>query len=534
MKKIYLILFLNLYYFTLFSQDGNKNNIPFLQKEIANCYYRQDYLKGIQKSIQLIKYCEKIGNRKEIASAYETLGIIYSDLGDFKKSINYYHKALLLIDSTKQSKIYYSILLNIGTTLMDASNYHDAKIYLSKSLTYFQKTKPLSYSHLIASYTNLAITYQNLHQLNKAYSSNLKAINIAEKHHLLDQFCGPLINMGDILLEQKKYHEAYQSYKDAQFYFDKLKDKRGYYQAIIGISNVLIQTSKQEKAIPLLLEAKTYFTKINDFKDITICYKMLSQTYAQTKNYKLAYYNKKSELIFQTQLTNQENFQTISNMQLQYKIFQSNQSLNAKSKLIQKEKKISTLLYIILALLIICIVIIVQLFRKKQTVLKDKTVAIEKSAVNQKSDFDQKLSSKDKELEIFALHIVQKNDFIEQIKEELKSLKKINSEEVKNKINPILLKLNSSVKKDKELDLFLKRVEEVNANFYQLLLSKFPDLTSKERKLCALIKLNLTSKDISTLTNVSIGAVTMARYRLRSKINIEKDENLAAFFQKLK
>ncbi len=82
----------------------------------------------------------------------------------------------------------------------------------------------------------------------------------------------------------------------------------------------------------------------------------------------------------------------------------------------------------------------------------------------------------------------------------------------------------------KEFEL---RFQEVHSDFYTKLNDSFPNLTNNEKKLCAFLRLNMTTKEISAITYQSITSITVARSRLRKKIGIDKDENLVSFLESL-
>jgi DNA-binding CsgD family transcriptional regulator len=80
---------------------------------------------------------------------------------------------------------------------------------------------------------------------------------------------------------------------------------------------------------------------------------------------------------------------------------------------------------------------------------------------------------------------------------------------------------------------FEVRFQQVHNDFYQKLIEKYPDLTPNEIKICAFLKLNMTSKDISAITFQSVKSIQVARNRLRKKMGIERDENLVLLLQQL-
>ena len=77
------------------------------------------------------------------------------------------------------------------------------------------------------------------------------------------------------------------------------------------------------------------------------------------------------------------------------------------------------------------------------------------------------------------------------------------------------------------------QIEEVHKDFHMKLMNNFPDLTNLERRLAGLLRLNLSTKEISTLLNISPKSVEVARYRLKKKMNIEKDKSLNNFITNL-
>jgi DNA-binding CsgD family transcriptional regulator len=183
-------------------------------------------------------------------------------------------------------------------------------------------------------------------------------------------------------------------------------------------------------------------------------------------------------------------------------------------------------------ILIIVIILIITLYKKSKTQKDLAEAQLQKTELEQIKLKDE-LAYRNKELENFALHIVQKNDFLLDVKTSLKEIKANANEDNIDEIKNLTFKINQALRVNKELEKFRDRVDDVNSNFFKTLTQNYPDLTEKEKRLCALLKLNLSSKEIATLNNISEGAVTMARYRLRKKIGLTTDENLVELFQKL-
>lgn len=73
----------------------------------------------------------------------------------------------------------------------------------------------------------------------------------------------------------------------------------------------------------------------------------------------------------------------------------------------------------------------------------------------------------------------------------------------------------------------------VHNNFFRVLDKKFPELSHKEKMLCAYIKMNMLTKEIAPLLNISVRGVEIGRYRLRKKLGLDERANLTKFLQGL-
>jgi PiT family inorganic phosphate transporter len=137
------------------------------------------------------------------------------------------------------------------------------------------------------------------------------------------------------------------------------------------------------------------------------------------------------------------------------------------------------------------------------------------------------LNFKKKELTQLALHINQQNDFLESLKNNLKEVNP--TPEVKSLERELDAKLNL----DKQREDFEMNIDLINEDFYRKLSEKFPQLSENEKKLCAMIRLNLSSKEIAAVQNISSKSVDMNRYRMRKKLNLVNEEDLGKFLSEL-
>ncbi len=106
-------------------------------------------------------------------------------------------------------------------------------------------------------------------------------------------------------------------------------------------------------------------------------------------------------------------------------------------------------------------------------------------------------------------------------------------EETRSALNRVVNELRKSTD-DQIFKEFSLRFKEVHSEFYDTLLKKYPALTPGELKLCAFLRLNMTTKEISELTGQQISSLENARYRLRQKLGISSsDVNLVTFLTQI-
>ena len=143
------------------------------------------------------------------------------------------------------------------------------------------------------------------------------------------------------------------------------------------------------------------------------------------------------------------------------------------------------------------------------------------------------LDYKDRELTANALFLLKKNELIAHIAERLLKAKSTFKQENQKIVQDIVRDLQNS-QDEHNWEEFEAHFTRVHSTFYQTLKEQFPALSPNERKLCAFLRLNMSTKDISAITHQSLNSITVARSRLRKKLNIEgEDVHLIDFLQSI-
>jgi DNA-binding CsgD family transcriptional regulator len=208
-------------------------------------------------------------------------------------------------------------------------------------------------------------------------------------------------------------------------------------------------------------------------------------------------------------------------------------------EIIQKEKAIYTLTnYILIGaiLFIIAIALLVFTFlrrinkRNKQLLqAKEDLIKItEEQKVLKEQQLQNEIEFKESQLSALTLQMLQKIELLQELKEKLE-------ETSNNSVHTTVTKIiNKGISQDKEWEDFNTHFESINKNFYSKIKLAFPDISPNELKICALIKMNLSIKEMASILNISPDSVKTARYRLRKKLQLNTEDNLTEFILNLK
>lgn len=174
-------------------------------------------------------------------------------------------------------------------------------------------------------------------------------------------------------------------------------------------------------------------------------------------------------------------------------------------------------------------------FRITEEQLKNKALESEKEMIrlrNEKLRTD--MLYKEKELANSTMHIIQKNEFLQKIKEDLTKLLKVRDiDGLDKKVYSLVQRIDKDIDNDSHWKVFEVHLEQVHEDFLERLRNKHPDLSSKEMKLCAYLRMEMSSKEISSLMNISVRAVENNRYKLRKKLNLDGKDNLIDYIMVL-
>lgn len=167
--------------------------------------------------------------------------------------------------------------------------------------------------------------------------------------------------------------------------------------------------------------------------------------------------------------------------------------------------------------------------------LQQMRLKSEKEKIHQdKTLLEEDIIHKSKELANYTMLLVKKREVMAEIREDLKEMRTAaRNEESRRKVREMMAKISHHMTDEVHLQVFEANFEKVHQDFFIQLRTLFPNLTQRELRLCAFVKMNLTNKEISPMLNISVRGVETARYRIRKKLNLEFEHNLVEYLEGL-
>lgn len=176
-----------------------------------------------------------------------------------------------------------------------------------------------------------------------------------------------------------------------------------------------------------------------------------------------------------------------------------------------------------------------RLYLEKETKIRQEQYELEKEIERLKNEqLRLKILTKDKELVNNSLQVVKKNKLLNGIIHRLKDIEAENMDEAaKQRFNKLNKTITKELNTDKSWNNLEKHIRNVHFDFLKRLKDQFPAITPREMDLATYLLMNMSTKEIAEIMNISDGGVELARYRLRKKLNLTRKENLTGFLMSI-
>ncbi len=503
---------------TIEREKGNYDQAIVLTMSILNMYNEEN-----RENSDLGKFDLR-------GSEYEVLGEIYFEKGSYKIALEHTLSALRFFEDISDEVRTADALKQLADIEFQLENYESSMEYAEKAISIYRKHDDkiyLSYANNTAGLSAEKLGNNSLAQ--KHFDESIALAREMNVQTMISQSLNDLArlhyNKGEYstsraLLNESLKISSQQDIKlnqtEALQEMSNLDLKEGKLEQALSHINKAIDISKGIGALPTLRDAIKTRAEIRSgmnqnnlaYKDLQEFHSLSDSIYStrksqQIEELKTIYETEKKE----TEITLQE--REIHNLNQEIEISNLKKGLYAGGMF--TFVAVSGLLF----------------FGFKQRMKKNR---IERE--KQEEIYKQEISHKKKELTSQTLHLVQKNTFIQELMENLENIKR-SPEKFKMEFRRIVMLLKKENASDKDWEVFKTYFSQVHNDFDQKLKTISPEVSEKEIRLAAFLRMNLTTKEIAATLNVMPDSILKSKYRLKKKLGLDKETDLTGFLNTL-
>jgi tetratricopeptide (TPR) repeat protein len=455
----------------------------------GNIYmYLANYPRALQFYQAAIQGAQTLGDSMTLSGAQANLGVVYYYQRDLDNALRHYLEGLAPLSNShdKKKEIRKANLLNnIGSVYDEIKKFDESEYYYDQALVIAQKWKEFEVMGNVLNNKGTLSRDRGDKELAFKYYKEALAIRKEDNNKL--GLARSYHNIGSFFLEHLGDLDS------AQYYLRRSIDtgeEIGLWETVASSSDLLYEVHRNKGEYKEALEALELNRRVND------------------------------------SLFNRQTTRKVTQLEMQFDFDRKRSIMEAE----RKERELYFWIVVgatVLLLIIITLLLVLQRSKTRRSELEQAQLKLEK--VNLKND----LALKDKELAANIMYLLNKNELINNVSEKLLEIKNQVAPSSQAAVQKVVLDLQSNLQPELWQE-FEYRFQQVHEHFYKTLNEKFPDLTPHEIRLCAFLKLNMTTKEISAITHQNAKSIDVARTRLRKKLNLTgTDHNLVTFLSQL-
>lgn len=514
-------------------QKNNTAQGSLLEKMGELCFHMGQYAQALEYYLDASQLFRQDNKQNELAYNYIYLGILYYYNRDNALSNNYFRQALSLFRRQQDQKGLAIAYGNIGFLFEKGQLYDSASHYQNLALKEYSTANDKAGMAKI--YENVGSIYEDLGQYDSAMAYFRKALKHYEEQDERVLHIEVLNNIGDIYRKTGHYKEAL-SYSMKATAISRQSNER--YQLSSGyrdIAKTYNLLGRDDSAFYYLDLSRKYLLDIYSHESSMQLAFLQAQDDVRKKNREIEKLNNAQRInivitvsvviiiillvaigwiILNRQKLKIKNERSLNKQQKEILETQNRlMQADLKAQVLGEEKLKSELL--------------------AQQLEREKLDAELKNKALEETLLKEQIEVKTKELSTNALHVIQKNQLLEQLKTGIGSLVDDEKRDQKKQLRQLLSQINQNFSNESYWEEFKNTFEQIHQSFFEELKKTCPELSSSELRLVCLLKMNMSSNDMATMLGISTDSLRVARYRLRKKLNLEQGGNLVAFLQNL-
>lgn len=469
--------------------------------------YKSDFqFSKATNSLELAeKQYRKANCTKKRARVLTHIAFSYSHLGELDKALEICNKGIGIYKENDDPEI--------------GCRFYNQKGHIYNILHENEKTKDLYEEALKLSYRTknshlISRCINDLGNINNSMGNDSLALELYKKSIEAAHDSASLLryynNIGDIFLKQKDSAKAILYLRKAQKF---QTSKRKEYTVYCSLGEHFLSTKQYDSSVFYLNKALNYMKNTRFKHEFLYVRQLLCQAYLNTNEPLKAYKELEICMDIQKDMFGFQKGIAVSKVENQL------QEIKREQK-IDRYHFAGLFFSIIIGILALAIAYRFKHFKRSLSKAEMHNMELQQENGIIKED----LLSKEKELVTFSLKLAQNEYSKESMINQITSIKKNANADTSKYLDCMLSNIKGETSNENLWNEFEIRFNHANDQFYKRLISKHPNLSKSEKKLCAFLKLNLNTKEISLLTGQNANSIFVARTRLRKKLNLSNSK----------
>ncbi len=475
-------------------------------------------------------------------------GDIFWDAGSHDQSLEFYFKSLPFYESIPPGEMsaevmsqWVTLLAHITVSYFELEIFDRAHEYVQRSQKALQvadKHRPGAVSARNRMYIlhNFGSLYIESEEYDKAQNMLNEVQQMNDSLHDNVIQANLLNNMGIIYKEKELFHLAKDSYEEALALLYEMHDQMGVARTYNNLGTLSLEQGEPLPAAGYFERALEAGREANAWRSLRISALALGELYAEAGDHNRAYDMLHMRTHLSDSIFSVEKANHLARLSFQNKMASELHALDFRhdAQLAAERRRKNVFLgtgVLLLALLLLAV--LYSRARVSKANLAEKKHQLEANQARLKDlQLRNALDTQKKELTEKAMYVVQQNELVAGIAKRMQELSREFPDQCGTSINQMVAELRRG-QDDRIWKEFEHRFRNVHDAFYESLNKRFPDLTPGEKKLAAFLRLNLTTKEISAITQQAPDSIKVARSRLRKKLGLTQKENLVAFLESI-
>ena len=499
-------------------------------------YYLDESDSSILHLDSALQIYNSLPHGKEKARTHSFLASSLALAGEYPASLDHWFSAIDLFQKAGDTEELAGAYNSLARLYIHQKQYEQARMYTEKSKNLVKDTLDLLYANILATEGSI---HQFRGEISQAENMHRRAYQIRLHCANIRHIASSLVQLAEIEVLNEDYVSAKKHLLETIDIYNELNEKTGMFNALHSLSRVELKAGNIRNAEAYARETLKMAEEMQNINHRSTAELNLYKVYRQEGRFSEAIRHFENHHAFQSEIFSIGKSRQLADIEHRYALEgkeKDNRILIQQNQLRKHQIWLLSSFSATLLILLITLMIYTRMkgkagLQRQQVMHAEKKLAEARNQAleSEKKLLENTLEMKNRELTGKTIELLRQIETIQSLVEKIETIR---DPETRAGLNSILAELNAATREN-VWEEFHTAFQNVNQEFYDRLFERCPDLSSTEIKTAALLKLNLSTKEIAALCYKSESAVKTARHRLRRKLQLPGDENLLNYLMKI-